>query len=193
MPRSDALRFVRRFISDPLRIGAIAPSSAALADAITAEIGLGQAPVLELGPGTGVFTAALIARGIAERDLTLIEADANFAALVARRFPAAHVVNALVSAARRDPSLDGLQAGAVVSGLPLITMRRVVVRDILEFCFERLKPGGAMYQFTYRPLPPVPAEILSALGLKARLTRRVLLNIPPAFVFKIERRAAKPA
>ena len=76
---SDLLPFFRAWVADPKRVSAISPSSSALAELITSEISPATGSVLELGPGTGVFTRALIARGLDEGDLTLVEAGAEFA------------------------------------------------------------------------------------------------------------------
>ena len=73
-----ALSFFLAWLANPRRIGAIAPSSAALANAITADLTPASAPVIELGPGTGVFTRSIIARGVPEHRLALIEYAADF-------------------------------------------------------------------------------------------------------------------
>src|ERR1700712_1741918 len=91
---SDTLRFIGRLLTPPKTVGAIAPSSKALARAMAAQIDAGATgPVLELGPGTGVATGALIARGVAPERITAIEYDADFAQLVAQRFPRVKVLN----------------------------------------------------------------------------------------------------
>ena len=76
---SSLLLFARSLAANPRAVSAIAPSSPALADLITSEINPSAAPVLELGPGTGVFTEALLRRGIDESDLTLVEYGSEFA------------------------------------------------------------------------------------------------------------------
>src|ERR1051325_4137784 len=87
------LNFLRGLIARPKNVGAIAPSSPALARAIAREVDPARpGPVLELGPGTGVVTEALVERGVAEERLVAIEYDRDFAALVAKRFPRARVV-----------------------------------------------------------------------------------------------------
>ncbi len=81
-----------------MRVAAVAPSGPVLARLITREIMPDVGPVLELGPGTGVFTRALLARGVPESHLTLIEFGPEFARLLAERFPQARVVS--IDAAR---------------------------------------------------------------------------------------------
>ena len=82
MPRFDRRRFLLAWLRAPLRIASITPSGPRLAGLMTKEISALTGPVLELGPGTGVFTAALLKRGIAERDLTLVEYEQDFATLL---------------------------------------------------------------------------------------------------------------
>ncbi|MBB3298291.1 phospholipid N-methyltransferase [Rhizobium sp. BK077] len=167
MPRFDRRRFLLAWLRAPLRIASITPSGPRLAGLMTKEISALTGPVLELGPGTGVFTAALLQRGIAERDLTLVEYERDFATLLQDRFPDARVLQVDVRQMWKT-SLSGSFFGGVVSGLPLLAMRPDDVQALLEDCFANLRPHGAFYQFTYGPKCPVPAEILDALGLVSK-------------------------
>ncbi|SCB59310.1 Phospholipid N-methyltransferase [Rhizobium aethiopicum] len=187
MSRFDRRRFLLAWLRAPLRIASITPSGSRLAGLMTKEISATTGPVLELGPGTGVFTGALLKRGIAESDLTLVEYEPDFAALLEGRFPGAKVLQLDVREMWRG-GLSGSFFGGVVSGLPLLAMRPDEVHALLEGCFSKLRPYGAFYQFTYGPKCPVPAEILEALGLVATRIGRTLRNIPPAAVYRISRR-----
>ncbi|TGP13413.1 phospholipid methyltransferase, partial [Mesorhizobium sp. M1D.F.Ca.ET.231.01.1.1] len=88
-------------------------------------------------------------RGVQERNLTLVEADPDFASLLTRRFPAARIFEMDVVGLRHLTLFDGPVVGAAVSGLPfrLISPRRTFA--ILEGVFANLRPGGALYQFTF--------------------------------------------
>lgn len=184
----DLLPFLRAWLAAPLRVAAIAPSGPALARAITAEISAASMPVIEFGPGTGVFTQAILDAGVTPDQLVMIEAGANFAAMMRIRFPAVRLVEGS-AAELADVMLFGPgTAGAVVSGLPILSMPKPVVLAILGTAFSELRPGGAMYQFTYGYRCPVADTILDAMGLKASRTATVLVNAPPASVYKIERR-----
>ncbi|AFK57045.1 Methyltransferase type 12 (plasmid) [Tistrella mobilis KA081020-065] len=190
---SDQARFFRAWMANPLRVAALAPSGAALARLITSEIGASHAPILELGPGTGVFTQALIDRGIDERDLTLVEFDAAFVTLLKRRFPRANIVHASAVRLSGLRLFPGAEAGAVVSGLGLLSMSTRMVFAILAGAFASLGPSGAFYQFTYVPRCPVERPILDRLGLEARRLGGTLRNLPPAAVYRVARRDALPA
>lgn len=187
MMTQDVLSFFRAWTSDPVSVGAIAPSGAALAQAITREITPSEAPVIELGAGTGVFTRALLSRGVREQDLILVESSEHFANLLEQRFPKAHILRIDAAGLERHELLNS-GVGAVVSGLPLLTMPVRKNIAILRGAFSHLRAGGAFYQFTYAPRCPVGRRILDRLGLKATRIGHVLLNMPPASVYRITRR-----
>jgi phosphatidylethanolamine/phosphatidyl-N-methylethanolamine N-methyltransferase len=188
MMSHDALSFLRAWTCDPRRVGAIAPSGVALAEVMTREISPREAPIIELGAGTGVFTQALLSRGLREQDLTLVESGADFAGLLQQRFPEARLL--CIDAARlgQHDLFGRIAAGAVVSGLPLLAMPVRKVMSILGGAFSQLRSGGAFYQFTYGASCPVRQRILDRLGLKATRIGRVLRNVPPATVYRITRR-----
>ncbi|MGI4877783.1 MAG: class I SAM-dependent methyltransferase [Janthinobacterium lividum] len=186
--RADLLPFLRAWIAAPLRVAAIAPSGPALARAITAEISAASMPVIEFGPGTGVFTQAILDAGVTADKLIMIEAGADFAALLRKRFPAVRIVEGSAGALQDVPLFGEGTVGAVVSGLPILSMPKPVVFAILGTAFSELRLGGAMYQFTYGFRCPVADSVLDALGLKASRTATVLVNAPPASVYKIERK-----
>jgi phosphatidylethanolamine/phosphatidyl-N-methylethanolamine N-methyltransferase len=181
----DQLRFLGRLIARPVHTGAVAPSSRALGRAMAAQIDpSGDLPVLELGPGTGVVTEALIARGVAPEHLTAIEYDPNFAALVASRFPRARVIQG--DAFALDKTLGGRLTGplaAVVSSLPLINFPYEMRTALLDDIFGRLAPGAPFVQFSYRFRPPVAPPP----GVSLKRAAVVWLNLPPARVWVYRR------
>lgn len=184
----DWSAFVVAWLRAPLTVGAIAPSSPALAKAITKEISPETGPVLELGPGTGVFTQAMLDRGVSEENLTLLERDPGFAKLLRQRFPGVRIVSGCATELCQLPLFDNKGAGAIVSGLPLLSMKPDIVARILHGAISKLSSDGVIYQFTYRPVCPVPRQVMNQLGLKAVCTGFSLRNLPPAWVFSIRRR-----
>ena len=185
----DILTFVRSWAAQPLRVGAIAPSGGTLAHLMTRDITPATGHIIELGPGTGVFTARLLARGVRPENLTLIEYGGEFTALLERRFPRVAVLHMDAARLARVPFDANGAAGAVISGLPLLNMPVRQVLRILDGSFKRLTPEGAFYQFTYSPRCPVPRRILDRLGLRSSLIGRTILNVPPASVYRLSRRA----
>lgn len=186
-----ALSFFLAWLANPRHVGAIAPSSAALADAITADLTPVSAPVIELGPGTGVFTRAIIARGIPEHRLALIENGAEFVDKLHQNFPRAYVQRMDATRLKHVELFDGERAGAVVSGIPLLLMPAKGVIALLEGSFERLRPDGAFYQFTYGLGAPIARSILDRLDLMATRIGGTFANLPPAAVYRIRRRSSQ--
>ncbi|HEY2070443.1 MAG TPA: methyltransferase domain-containing protein [Rhizomicrobium sp.] len=176
---TEHLHFLKGLIARPKNVGAIAPSSPRLARAIAAEVDPKvPGPVLELGPGTGVVTNALIERGIAPERITAVEYDADFAKLVAERFPKVNVVRGDAFDLARTLG-DGEPFAAVVSGLPLLNHPVERRRALIEGALARLKPGAPYIQFSYGTKPSIPAPE----GATVRRAAFVLLNIPPARVW----------
>ena len=181
-PQFDEIRFLHSWLQNPLRTGAVAPSGRALARTMAGYVDpKGDAPVIELGPGTGPVTAALIARGVAPERLMLIEYNPEFCGLLRKRFPGVNVVQG--DAYNMARTLDGLvdrPAAAVVSSLPLFTRPVEERRSLVEQAFGLCRPDAPFIQFTYAVVSPMP---LDEIPLRAERSRRVWMNVPPACVW----------
>ncbi len=155
---AEASPFLRAFLADPRRVSAVAPSGRALATAITAEISPHSAPVIELGPGTGAFTRRLIERGIPQDQLVLIESGNEFAQLLQARYPDARVLRMDATHLRHTPLFDGVQAGAAVSGLPLLSMSARQMIAILNGAFVSPAAGWRFLPIHLRAALPGAAR-----------------------------------
>jgi phosphatidylethanolamine/phosphatidyl-N-methylethanolamine N-methyltransferase len=187
MAKSDMFRFFGAWLRAPFRVASVIPSSRSLSALITRHIKPGNGRVLELGPGTGVFTYALLNRGIAERDITLVEYGSEFVPLLRQRFPDANVKHMSACHVGETGHLQDEVYESVISGLPLLTMPPEAVLAILQGCFSRLSEEGGFYQFTYGPKCPVSPALLDGLNLKAEKTGWTWKNFPPAAVYRISR------
>lgn len=185
--QSDIAVFLRSWLASPLKVGAIAPSGKALARMMTNSIGPSTGHVVELGPGTGVFTRNLLLRGVREQDLTLIEFNEDFAHRLRRRFPNARVICTSAANIAEVDFERRSSVGAVVSGLPLLSMPTSTVSAILRGSFEHLRSGGDFFQFTYACRNPVAEQTLDRLGLQSSLIGSTWVNLPPASVYGIHR------
>ncbi len=140
-----------------------------------------QGPVVELGPGTGAITNALIERGVEQKRLVLIEYNPGFCALLRERYPQAKVVQA--DAYRlRDALREALDvpASAVVSGLPLVTKPMQIRLRLIRDAFLALAPKAPFVQFTYSVAPPIPKSLP---GVSTEASERIWMNLPPARVW----------
>lgn len=186
---ADEARFLKSWLDKPLVTGAVSPSGKALARMMARYVDPAQPGyVLEIGPGTGPVTEALIERGVAPERLILIEFNKEFVPLLESRFPGVTVLQGDVySVVEALPTRLDKPLTATVSSLPLLTKPvRQRVR-LLDDCFNMSRPGAPFIQFTYGLVPPIPRE---AIGLTtAAGSPRVWLNLPPARVW-IYRRPA---
>jgi phosphatidylethanolamine/phosphatidyl-N-methylethanolamine N-methyltransferase len=187
-PQSDGETFLRRFLGDPKRTGAVAPSSPFLAREMARAVDPQAAgAVVELGPGTGPVTKALLARGIRRERLLLVEYDPYFCNLLAERFPRTRILRG--DAYALNTTLAGVSqpVAAVVSSLPLLNEppeRRIA---LLDEAFELMGPEGVFVQFTYGLRSPMPREALAGRYV-ARTGAPILRNLPPASVWTYRRR-----
>src|SRR5246500_2718332 len=178
----DEVRFLRSWIEKPLHVGAVMPSGRPLARTMAQYVDRNATgPVIELGPGTGAITSALVEHGIDQRRLVLVEYNPGFCALLRDRYPHAKVVQG--DAYRlRDSLHDALdvRASAVVSGLPLVTKPMQIRLKLIRDAFVALAPRAPFVQLTYSVAPPIPKSLP---GVSTEASERVWINLPPARVW----------
>lgn len=181
---NDLALFRRKLLRNPRQVSALTPSSRFLAAAMAEGLGPATGRVVEFGPGTGQLTRAILATGVAPLDLELFELDADFVAHLAPIFPGVtvHHLGADRAAEVTPPGI-----GAVVSGLPLLSMPTPIREAIVSAAFALLAPGAPMIQFTYGRKPPLPPESIDKLGLRVEVGRKVWANLPPARVYRFYR------
>ena len=185
---NSTLTFFRNLRRRPRNTGAFLPSGPALAKVMALSIDPGiDGPVLELGPGTGAFTQALIENGVSPDRLVLIEYNADFVRFLRKRFPGVTVIHgsafdvAKIWAERNLPPIAG-----IVSGLPLLNFPKELGTGLIRDALALLAPGASYVQFTYSQRPSVPAPE----GARVSLAKRVWLNVPPASVWVYQHEAA---
>ena len=178
----DEVRFIRSWLERPLSIGAVTPSGKILARTMARYVDPNSTgPVVELGPGTGPVTEALVAAGVAPSRLVLVEFNPNFCNLLRARYPDATLVQGDAYSMRRLLETLLLQpAAAVVSGLPLITKPIKMRLRLLRDAFDLMVPGAPFVQFTYSVASPVPKRLG---GFSVEASERIWMNIPPARVW----------
>lgn len=186
--------FLRELARAPLRTAALVPSSEALASLMVSEIDPHAGVVVELGPGTGRITEALLARGVPEDRVIVVEANPRFARLLRRRFPRALVRTDKAEWLTQDPLPHAHEVSAVISGLPLPALGPHAQARILRDWYATLPRAQGFYQFTYAPVSPVAPVRLRDWGLESRRLGTVMLNMPPATVYRFRRdpRLANP-
>jgi phosphatidylethanolamine/phosphatidyl-N-methylethanolamine N-methyltransferase len=181
-PIDDEVQFIRSWIEKPLSTGAVMPSGKLLARTMARQVDIDRpGPIVELGPGTGPVTEALVEHGVDPARLVLVEFNPVFCRMLRSRYPDATVVQGdayrlkhLLGSLLRDP------AAAVVSGLPLFTKPLRTRLRLISDAFGLLSPSAPFIQFTYAVVSPIPRTLP---GVQARSTERIWLNLPPAQVW----------
>jgi phosphatidylethanolamine/phosphatidyl-N-methylethanolamine N-methyltransferase len=183
----DEVRFLRSWIEKPLHMGAVMPSGRVLARTMAQYVDIESAgPVVELGPGTGAITNALIEHGVDQKRLVLVEYNPGFCALLRDRYPQAKVVQGDAYTLRDSLwNILNVPASAVVSGLPLVTKPMLTRLKLIRDAFLALAPGAPFVQFTYSVAPPIPKSLP---GVSTEASERIWMNLPPARVWVYRRR-----
>ena len=163
-------------------MGAVMPSGRLLARTMAHYVDThGTGPVVELGPGTGAITNALVERGVDQKRLVLVEYNPGFCALLRDRYPQAKVVQGDAYRLRDTLwNVLGAPAAAVVSGLPLVTKPMLTRLKLVRDAFAALSPGAPFVQFTYSVVPPIPKSLP---GVTTEASERIWMNLPPARVW----------
>ena len=169
--------FLRGLINDPKAVSAPTPSSPTLSRIIAAEVDISRPGlILELGPGTGVITRALLHRGIPRDRIIAVECEPSFVKTMRQTFPGLVVHNGdALEFEKFIPS--SAPVAAVVSGIPLLNIppaaRSSLIARALGFGTNK-----RFIQLSYGWLPPVPADKGFAITHKT-----VWRNFPPAHVW----------
>ena len=180
---SDTTLFLQEWLANPKRTGSVVPSSKRLAAAMARWLPANpESYVLELGPGTGIVTEALLQHGLREEKLVAIEQNPKMASLLHERFPRANII--VGDAWHLDDLLrDRLQpiesVGAVISSLPLLNFSEEQAEALAQKIRDVLEPQGNWVQFTYRIHRLRPR---GAASFRLHASKIVWLNLPPARV-----------
>lgn len=186
-PRHEEhLVFFKRWVRNPLQVGALLPSSRFLARLIGQQVLLPSGHIIvELGGGTGKLTFELLAAGIPPECLYVVEIDPVLVTYLSHKFPNVVILNGNASNLTNliPPHLHG-KVSTIISGIPLLNMPRILQKNIINACLNVLSLKGRVIQFTYSPFSSFPAK---KFGLSKIRAGTILRNLPPATVWCYER------
>jgi phosphatidylethanolamine/phosphatidyl-N-methylethanolamine N-methyltransferase len=190
----DSARFLLHFLRDPQATGAIAPSSRHLAARMIEDMGLDRAKaVIEIGPGTGAFTGAIIAAVPRDARVIAVELNATFARGLADKFPKLDVVTGSAEHVGKHLADRGIDAAdAILCSLPWAGFPPDLQRRLLKAIVDALRPGARFATFAYlhaSGLPPARKfrQLLESSFKTVTRSRAVWRNIPPAMVYRCEK------
>ncbi len=185
----ESMLIFSKFLKSPRTVGAVSPSSKALADMMVADLPTDEpVTVVELGPGTGAFTGAIVNRLAPGARFLAIDIEPDFVKKIRQRWPSVECVCASAE------NLEGLVAehglgrvDHIISGLPFASLPVEMTRGILQGIERTLRPGGSFTTFQYvhgYGMPPgrlFRKQMTQLMGAAPR-RRLVLRNFPPTYI-----------
>ena len=179
---SESRLLLKLWLKNPLKIGAVAASSPELAAAMARHIPLhSDGYVVELGGGTGPVTRAILETGVPADRLIVVERDPVLHRHLAQRYPNVRVLQGDAMHLQQLLRREQIQpVKAIVSSLPLLSMKKAIQYRIGAQAFSVLEPGAPFIQFTYGLFSPLNRH---RLGVHGTVEDRVLQNLPPASVW----------
>ncbi|OBZ97231.1 SAM-dependent methyltransferase [Pararhizobium polonicum] len=175
----EEIRFFKGWRSNMKAVGSIVPTSGVtarrMASVVNPHSGL---PVLELGPGTGVITKAILQKGVQPQNLVSVEFSTDFFQHLVRTYPGVDFING--DAFDLDKTLgarNGQQFDSVISAVPLLNFPMHMRVSLIDDLLSRVPVGRPVIQISYGPLSPVVA-----MPDRYQISHYdfVVRNIPPA-------------
>lgn len=180
---TDSSLFLREWLVNPQRTGSVAPSSPQLAAAMARWLPVDRSQyVLELGPGTGAVTDALLKHGLREDRLIAIEHNDTLAKLLRKRFTRAQIITGdawQMDTLLRDCREPVESVGAVISSLPLLNFPKEQADALAKKIRAMLVPQGRWVQYSYQI---IKSRSRGADDFNQISSKIVWLNLPPARV-----------
>ncbi len=180
---ADSTLFLREWLANPQHTGSVTPSSPQLAAAMARWLPRNrESYVLELGPGTGAVTDALLKHGLRQERLVAIENNPKMARRLQKKYPRAHIVDG--DAWQLDRLLAGLpepvgSVGAVISSLPLLNFPKAQADELAQKIRAILEPNGRWVQYSYHI---IKNRSRGADDFRLIASKIVWWNLPPARV-----------
>lgn len=189
-----AILYIRQYLQSPTQIGAVAPSSDALASRMLETVDFDRSTaIVEFGPGPGNVTSLLVPKLKSGTRFFAIEANGRMCQAFRAKFPGVPLHEGSAADVSSFCAREGLppaeSVDAVVSGLPWASFSEGLQQSILEAVMRVLKPGGQMVTFAYNFGTFLPAgrrfsRTLPKYFSRVERSRSVLWNVPPAFVYR---------
>lgn len=183
-----AWKFVQAFVREPLKVGAIWPSSETLSRAVADACEFSpHDTVVELGPGTGNFTELLLQRLNPQGRLVALELSATNVAVLQKRFPKSEIH--FDSAEHVAKYVPAQTARCIVSGLAWGNMMPALQDRIMSAIVNSIAPGGQFVGFAYSHARYYPTTVRFRRLMQQQFARFettpiIWRNVPPAYVYR---------
>lgn len=182
----EEVKFFKGWIDKPKAVGTFIATGPVTARKMASVIDIGSGlPVLEVGPGTGTITKAILARGVEPENLYAVEYSHDFAVHLRRTYPGVNVIEG--DGFELDTALggnSGLKFDSVVSGVPLLNFPVEKRIAYVEQLLDRIPSGRPVVQITFGPKSPVPPGLGN---YEVEKLDFIIRNIPPATLWVYRR------
>lgn len=177
--------FLLEYIKNPRKVGAIAPSSKYLANAMINNINFENANcIIEYGSGTGVFTEKILARAKENTIIILIEINKTFYNILKNLYGYKKNVIIINDSAENIKKIINKysieKVDYIISGLPFSSLPKEISNSILGKTSEIISEGGEFITFQYTL---VKEKYIKCFFDEVK-HERVIRNIPPAYILK---------
>ena len=183
----DSLLLLSNFIKNPKEVGAVMPSSKFLTREIIRNINFKTSKnIVELGPGLGTFTKAILGKAKPSTKLFCFEVNKKFCSYLAERIVDKRLIVINAGAEKLSRNLKRLsikEVDCIVSGLPFLNFSNEKIIEIFGEVKNSLSDNGRFILFQYTN---GVSELLKSRFNKVE-RRFVPLNVPPAFVYICEK------
>jgi phospholipid N-methyltransferase len=185
LPQKDhRLAFFRGFLSRPKEVGSIIPSSRFMERRIVRTADLANASLaVELGPGTGGTTRALLRHMGPDATLLVIEINPDFVDLLRRTFDDPRLIVHQGSATEIPTILAKYGLGApdvILSGIPFSTMEKSLGTEILRSVRDSLSANGRFVAYQFRDrVHTLGVDVFGKASVQTELR-----NVPPMRVYR---------
>jgi len=192
--RLNRVTFFKKFLKNPTGIGAIAPSSAQLTQSLLNQTDMQKHNVIvELGPGTGVFTKAILEHAKPDAKLICIEQDKNFSKQLQDQFPQVDVYTDTaenIKACLQKSNIN--KVCLIISGIPFAALPEQQQEALLKAIKEILGDGCIFQTFSYLHSPLTTKgrrfqNVLNRVFSSYKKSAVVWRNLPPAFWYTVEK------
>jgi phosphatidylethanolamine/phosphatidyl-N-methylethanolamine N-methyltransferase len=156
----EEIRFFRGMMQGPKQVGAIVPTSSVtarkMASVVDPSSGL---PVLELGPGTGVITKQILARGIQPEKIVSVEYSRDFYERLVEDYAGVNFIHGdAFDLEKTLGAFAGQTFDSVISAVPMLSFPMEARIRLIDDLLSRIPVGRPVVQITYGPVSPVIAQ-----------------------------------
>ncbi len=177
--------YIKKFINSFTTMGSVTPSSKRACKILANQIKSNGGYILELGPGSGTVTKAILDSGVSYEKFIAVEIDEHFYHFMKNKFPKLNIIHASATDLQKILPKDAIgNVSTIISTIPMLNLKEDLIKEIIDASFSVMKKDGNFVQICYKHTSPINSK---KFGLKQYKCATVLWNIPPMTVFEYQK------